>query len=74
MAPEEKIQQVLKAINVHAKPETDKMRSKTLRMLISEDLYIQKLARKYAKGNWSAWVRYAATHYRPDPEELIDAW
>ena len=31
---------------------------------------IKKMAKKYAKGNVSAWLRYVAMNYKPTKKEL----
>lgn len=33
---------------------------------------IQRLAKRYAKGNFSAWLRYAARRYRPNLGEVVE--
>lgn len=34
---------------------------------------IAKLAKKFAKGNISAWIRHAATRYSPKAKEAVEA-
>lgn len=42
----------------------------SLRLSVGERALIGALARKYAGGNMSEWVRYAALNFRPTKEDF----
>lgn len=50
-------------------------RMKVISMKLEESDFkeIAKLAKKFAKGNISAWIRHAATRYSPKAKEAVEA-
>ena len=46
------------------------LKSMNLKLSHAEYIEIKKMADKYAKGNVSAWLRYAGTHFLPSASDL----
>lgn len=47
-----------------------KSKRRLLRLSEADEKQISELAKKYAGGNVSGWIRYAALHYRPTKKDL----